>query len=270
VRQVATHARDVMRVIDLDPTRGISISIDDYVRPVFTIQELRRLVSDRARWNLSEKGRKIRAAIADCGGDKQEAAQRLGVHFTTIYNWLKRPMREDPWWLFCVIGVYGGLRSGEIAAMQWEWVDWRNDLIIVPPDASKNGHYRYVPVMPELRAALMERFKVGMTGTVVEGLPEQSSRPHGFERYLKRIGVTRDGRSAHSLRATCAALLIAMGMDSMAVQHHLGHEDKKMTRHYSQLANLFRKEVVAEGWRDQFHLRSAPVREEPIVLADAV
>lgn len=77
-------------------------------------------------------------------------------------------LNASPDWLrpFIVMGLYGGLREGEIAKMKWEHV--QSGFIHVPEENAKNGEERDVPINARLEAVLADLARVRMQ----EGSPD--------------------------------------------------------------------------------------------------
>lgn len=81
-----------------------------------------------------------------------------------------------------------------------------------------------------------------------------------IRRHLANLGIPVAGRHIHSLRHSYCALALASGLDSMRLQHAVGHASSAMTAHYSQAANRTYRE--ARSWAGELHLRAPPAAHQ--------
>ena len=231
----------------------------------WTMDEVRILVSDDARWNLARDWRMTQDAITRCRGDKQAAAKVLGVHIATIYNRLNAgEPQEDPLWLPTVLGLYTGARPSEVRAMTWGMIDWEQGTLILPATAPGNKirTERHIRLMDELVAILKPRAGIGSATIVSSEVARMKEGVYSsaFQRYCGRIGVTELG--PHTLRHCCGSLMTAMGLQPIMVLLHLGHDDPKVSKRYAESAPKFAREV--KSWGDQIRVRRIGDNTPPI------
>ncbi len=245
-----------------DPLASVKAwPIDTKSRRVFTVEELRGLVSDKARLRPGLDYQKTVAAVAKADDDKQAAAKALKVSLATIYNRLNAGAPgDDPWWLYTALGIYTGARPTEVRNMAWEHIDWHNGDILLPADhpGNKTGVERRIPIFAELRAILEARRKPKSSGPIlpkeiVEMREDTATR--AFQSYVERCGFDSKGRGPHTLRHNCGALLTACGVQDVAVLLHLGHESVAVSKEYRRTAPAFRNDV--KGWSGEIRLRKA-------------
>lgn len=171
-------------------------------------------------------------------------------------------------WLFCLLALSTGLRRGEILGLMWEDVDFESSKIrvrhnkvfpatkgdapvteLLKTDAAR----RYIPIPPQLRAALLKE-KIKSSSPYVlhmengESLSKNAfaamwrsvtSRTVGKDRQLGdeipgsgtgQCVVSLDFRChPHQLRHTYATQCFEAGMDIKEVQYLLGHSTTAMT-----------------------------------------
>lgn len=249
------------RPLRFDPLLAISLpKVERQSKPVFSVAELRRLLSDGSRWKYRDQRSEVEAAVAAAGGNKRAAAAALGVNLGTIYNRLSKEDEEDPWWLFTALAIFTGCRGTEVQSLRWEWIRWAEETIFLPASCPGNKMKleRLIPMQKELVDILKERMRVGVEGPI---LPEAftslcpADRSSAFQRYVARCGVEVAGRGPHSLRHGCGALLTAIQTHPMHVMLHLGHDNAKVSHDYVRTATRFRLDV--RGW-DRFYLRDEP------------
>ena len=214
------------------------------LKPTFTIEELRQMVSDEARNHQRQQRQKLQDAIAAAGDDKRVVASALGVHLATIYNRLDQSNdRDDPWWLPVCLMVYTGCRVQEAMHLRWQDMDWKGERVRLRlQDAydQKTDTEREFPLQPELADILKPLAKP--SGFIIEdewmrttGATRHHLRtvaPHadytaGLVRYLLRVGIDagkgRDKRTAHSLRHAWVAMMLATGESPKLVAVWAGH-----------------------------------------------
>lgn len=133
-----------------------------------------------------------------------------------------------------------GLRCAEIARLQIGDIDWHAGTVFVK---GKGGNERVLPVTAEVRRALDEYLTEwpATSGPLLRSFadPYRALSP-GYigdltRRVMLRAGIkkaSRDGRSAHALRHTCATDMLEGGANVRTVQVALGHASLATTQRY--------------------------------------
>lgn len=140
------------------------------------------------------------------------------------------------------LGLYGGLRRGEILGLEWSDVDWlKSELhiqrnVVSTPDGvlydetPKNGEDRRIKLAPAALSALaLAKEQAGEADTRLFSLSPRQIQTR-FEKARKLAGVPE--MSMHHLRHTCASILLSSGISVVAVANHLGHSDPVITLRY--------------------------------------
>lgn len=150
-----------------------------------------------------------------------------------------------------LITLYAGLRIGEICALTWDDIDFKNQVIHVRhtiariKNENKNGKTktllvvdepktksskRDIPIHPKLLNDLVEYHKVSMSKYVVSDSTDFVS-PRTYEyryhRLLDCCGV--DSINYHALRHTFASRCVEVGVDIKSLSEILGHRDSSIT-----------------------------------------
>jgi len=141
---------------------------------------------------------------------------------------------EPHQWAFIILAVDTGMRSGEIRDLRWSEIDLRNREIVLSGDRTKNRDYRLIPMTARV-CDLLERTHASVPGEYVLTNPKTGKPYTSFKtgwRALCRRARVGDAR-IHDLRHTFASWSLQRGIDSITVQHLLGHKTASMTRRYA-------------------------------------
>ena len=149
------------------------------------------------------------------------------------------------WELVVLLGCRAGLRRGEMDHLKWEDVDFvRGQLHIA---ANKTENFRFVPIDPVLKSALLSAQKKAKNEFVVNvGLSSsRGSKDYITTYYAHFTRKLPFHCHVHKLRHTFASHLVQAGADLYHVSKLLGHSSIKMTEIYAHLAPRALVDVVA-------------------------
>jgi len=140
---------------------------------------------------------------------------------------------------FLALGIFAGLRSGEITACRWEWLDWQRGTLTVGDVhfTPKSGKPRVIPIHSRLRMLLKPYREHGylIAPKALRRIQRgRVSLRKAFSSAVKRGDVKPI--SPHNLRHTFAASLVQAGRSLYEVQALLGHSDPRTTQIYAHLA----------------------------------
>ena len=138
------------------------------------------------------------------------------------------------WQLVVLLGCRAGLRRGEIAALKWADVDFKNKQLYIAPN--KTEKHRYIPIAPDLLNALTKAHKSATSEFVVDVGRNRKSKYFLTAYYEKQTAGLPFRCHLHKLRHTFASHLVQSGVDLYRVSKLLGHSSIQMTEIYAHLA----------------------------------
>jgi len=170
--------------------------------------------------------------------------------------------------LVIMMAVFYGFRRSEILGLRWRSIDFTNDTIVVEhvmlddhrgeklvqqglDNTKNNPSYRTMPIMPEVKAALMAQWNrqqehkrragksyntqyydyifTDVLGNIIKPNYVSASFPDVLLRHdIRRVRF-------HDLRHTCASLLVQKEIPLIKVKEWLGHADITTTMKYAHL-----------------------------------
>lgn len=144
------------------------------------------------------------------------------------------------------IGLYAGLRFGEILNLRWEDLDFRVGVIRVESRAgaqTKTRQSRVVPMSQHLKDILATKPRPIHGGPVI-GLSRSSTKKRMLMLQTRTNQRGVDHWTLHDTRHYFASALVMAGADLVAVSKLLGHSNIAMTMRYSHTSPSHLKETV--------------------------
>ncbi|KAA3634549.1 MAG: site-specific integrase [Proteobacteria bacterium] len=142
---------------------------------------------------------------------------------------------------FIRLGLFTGMRSGEMLGLEWKRVDLRENLVYLDGEHQKSGRVGSVPLNREARAALLAR--ASFRSEHCPDSPWVFCDKEGERiKSIKRSFATACRRAKivdfrpHDLRHTCAAWLVQAGMPMSEIRDLLRHSSVQVTERYAHLA----------------------------------
>ncbi len=122
--------------------------------------------------------------------------------------------------------AYGGFRIGEAKFIDWRDCDFNRGVIKVwghPEERTKNGEFREVPMIPEMKALLEGLLAENQNEVASEKVMKVFECQKAMDRAAKEVGMERI--THHDLRHLFATRCIESGVDIPTVSRWLGHKD---------------------------------------------
>ena len=153
--------------------------------------------------------------------------------------------------ILLLFAVYG-LRSGEVAKLQLEDIDWALEQITIT--RTKQRRSQIYPLTHEVGSAIVRyllevrpncsRRELFLTFKAPFRPLSAGSLYHVTRSRFDRLGVQTPHRGPHALRHACACHLLAEGLSLEAIGDHLGHQNLSSTRHYAKVDLTGLREVA--------------------------
>ena len=145
-------------------------------------------------------------------------------------------------WLFPYIAIMTGMRKGEILALQWKDVDFKNDIINVSKSVYHDGDKPYikepktdagkrtVPLLKPLKEVLLNIKNKKNNDYIISLDGETPLRKKRFitlyKKFKEKTGIQC---TAHQLRHSFATMAFECGVPVKSVQEILGHKQLSTT-----------------------------------------
>lgn len=144
-------------------------------------------------------------------------------------------------WLFPTFALYTGMRKGEILALQWKDIDFKNNIIRVTKSVYHEGDHprikspkteagnRIVPLLKPLRA-ILDNMEKKPDNYIISDTGKTPLTNRRFitlsKHYMAETGVTC---TAHQLRHSFATIAFEADVPIKSVQEILGHKQLSTT-----------------------------------------
>lgn len=153
--------------------------------------------------------------------------------------------------ILLLFAVYG-LRSGEVARLRLEDIDWLQERMTVM--RTKQYRSQLYPLTQEVGSAIVrylqevrphcERREVFLTLKAPFRPLSAGGLYHVTRSRFDHLGIQTPHRGPHALRHACACHLLAEGLSLNAISDHLGHRSLTSTRHYAKVDLAGLREVA--------------------------
>ena len=154
--------------------------------------------------------------------------------------------------IIMLFAIYG-LRSGEVATLRLEDIDWENSQVKIT--RKKQRRSQIYPLIPVVGNALIQYLRsvrprcshreVFLTLKAPIKPLSISGLSHLVSKRIKKLGIHTLHRGSHALRHACATHLLSEGFSLKEIGDHLGHRSTSATRIYAKVDLQNLREVAA-------------------------
>lgn len=134
------------------------------------------------------------------------------------------------WYYATLISFYTGLRKKDIFFLTWDEVK-EDHIDLIPDKTKKNKKHVFIPLHPELSAALKKLTRKSGECLFPEAKYNSGTFQKQFTELLKKLEIKN--ASFHSLRATFITNCEEAGIPRKVIQGIVGHGSPLMTEKYS-------------------------------------
>lgn len=141
-----------------------------------------------------------------------------------------------------ITALYTGMRIGEIMALEWSDIDFKNKLIKITKsysytedrikDPKTESSKRVIRVSQKL-LDILKQLRVNHQKFIFMSpqgkVPTANAANKVLRKQLKKLGIKKDHFHFHSLRHTHVALLLFKGVPLYAISKRLGHSNMSIT-----------------------------------------
>jgi integrase len=207
------------------------------------------------------------------GIPKQKSAEKVGDHFLSnnevqqLLNDLKHEftrfrMGENIRNLIQLCFYTGGQRPYELAATQWECIDWDNKTLLIKPEVSKNKRSHLIPLTDSAITILKLQQEI-----THERNESSFIFPHRFdlEQHIRLDSLSqsitryRDATEIRSfiprdIRRTCKTLMGELGISKSIRDRLQNHALQDVSsKHYDRYEYMPEKRIALESWERQLN-----------------
>jgi integrase len=256
------------KIKDEEKKKGIKSRLEKHIYPTFS----NRVVMDLKRLEVQDWADSLATKLEPDGVNRIITVFRsivrwgiqhdMGIPFDPIQAWPRYKVSTEVWTMltpeeakqviecddpdftarpFVIMGMYTGLRLGNIVNLRWSQIDLQNSFIRIEASETKGKTFITIPLLPEAKKVILE-FK-GKDSEFV--FVKKNGRPWNDKSVSRawRLGkvlcsIERKFRF-HDLRHTFASYLTMQGKSETTVATLLGHKSVATTKRYQHLSPEF-------------------------------
>lgn len=195
---------------------------------------------------------RIKGISSPCEGYKSQRKETEKIPEILTLGEIKSLLKSakefnHPWYSVWALALFTGMRSGELYALQWDALDFENQMIMIHRNwtnkegfgPTKGRYWRSCPMGEQLVSFLRElKLQTGQSKFV---MPRFQSWTDGYQAEILRkfcLGVGIPSIKFHTLRACFATQLIKDSVAPAVVMKICGWKDLKTMQRYIRLAGI--------------------------------
>lgn len=144
------------------------------------------------------------------------------------------------------------LRPNEIRSLKWDYIDFNDKLIRIPPEQMKRDREHLVPISHQVLEQL--EYLKSITGYSPYVFPSQrdSNKPiskNVLTNRLRDMGYAADVMTAHGFRSTASTILHEQGWNHDVIEAQLAHvTGTETSRAYNRAIYLPERKKMMQEW----------------------
>jgi integrase len=211
--------------------------------PVRRVDKPRVDRSAKVRYLSREEEQRLRAALTERDDEGKAARARTIKHRASRQREPLPPLPHfaDHLTPAVLLSLNTGVRRGELLALTWSAIDFKQKLLTVEGATAKSGSTRHVPLNDE-SVRVLKQWREQCSDQDRVFLVETSFK-RAWAALLTRAGI-KDFRW-HDLRHHFTSRLAQVGVPLNTIRELLGHASLLMTVRYAHLAPDQKREAVA-------------------------
>jgi integrase len=211
--------------------------------PVRRVDKPRLDKSAKVRYLDRDEEKRLRAALAQRDSEAIAARQRTIAHRSARRREAPPPLPHfaDHLTPAVLVAMNTGLRRGELLAVRWSQIDFKQKMLTVEGRTAKSGQTRFLPLNDEV-VIILKHWRQQCPDQE-RAFPVESSFKTAWAALLARASV--ENFRWHDLRHHFASRLAQAGVSLNVIRELLGHSTLVMSLRYAHLAPDQKREAVA-------------------------
>lgn len=156
---------------------------------------------------------------------------------------------------FFMFSIYSMLRPGENAILQWDWIDWKNNILTIPAKSMKMKREHRVPLSSQMLQILRKMKELNISDVYVfatirkSGFSDHISKA-AFQNFLKKVKLL-SLCSPHGFRATARTWMARVHIPEQVAEACLAHvSGNQVVVAYNHETFLEERRKVMQQWAD--------------------
>ncbi|TNC72032.1 tyrosine-type recombinase/integrase [Rubellimicrobium roseum] len=159
--------------------------------------------------------------------------------------------------------AYTFLRPGEVRSLQWDDIDWEDQVITIPADRMKMPRPHKVPLSRQVHEILEQMRPISGTRRYILPSLRPEDRPisdNTMSAALRRLGYPQGTMTVHGFRRIASTMLNELGWNRDWIERQLAHaESNKVRRAYNAAEYLEDRTRMMQAWAERLdELASVP------------
>ena len=120
-----------------------------------------------------------------------------------------------------------------MAALQWDEIDFNDNIIRIKPERMKMGDTHLVPLSSQVSLILHKLLSIKVNSKFVFPSPNGADRhisPESLRAGLRRMGLTKDEITTHGFRHMASTRLNELGYRSEVIEIQLAHKERNSVK----------------------------------------